>query len=51
MSDSLEIVEGLENVDPAEWNAIADGNPTVSYAFLDSLHRTGCASERSGWKS
>ena len=50
MSDSLEIVEGLENVDPAEWNAIADGNPTVSYAFLDSLHRTGCASERSGWK-
>jgi uncharacterized protein len=50
MADSLEILDGLENVDAAEWDALAQGNPTLSYAFLDSLHRTGCASERSGWK-
>jgi predicted N-acyltransferase len=25
------------------------GNPTLAYAFLDSLHRAGCASEAAGW--
>jgi len=50
VTESLEILDGLENVDPAQWDALAQGNPTLSHAFLDSLHRTGCASERSGWK-
>ena len=50
MSDSLLILDSLETVDEAEWDALAGGNPTLSYAFLDSLHRTGCASARAGWK-
>ena len=50
MADSLEVLEGLGAVEPAEWDALAQGNPTLSHAFLDSLHRAGCASERSGWK-
>jgi predicted N-acyltransferase len=46
---SLRVLESLEDVDPAQWNALAAGNPTVSHAFLDSLHRTGCASANAGW--
>jgi predicted N-acyltransferase len=50
MAGSLEVLDGLEGIDPAEWDALAGGNPTLAHAFLDSLHRTGCAAERSGWK-
>jgi predicted N-acyltransferase len=46
---SLQILESLERVDPARWDALAGGNPTVSHAFLDSLHRTRCASPATGW--
>ena len=50
MADRLRILESLEGVEAARWDALAGGNPTVSHAFLDSLHRTGCASARSGSK-
>ena len=50
MPDSLLILDSLETVDAPEWDALAGGNPTLSHAFLDSLHRTGCASARTGWK-
>jgi len=46
---SLRILESLDGVDPAEWNSLAGGNPTLAFEFLDSLHSTGCASARSGW--
>jgi len=49
VSASLRILESLESVDPARWDALAQGNPTLAYAFLDSLHASGCASERTGW--
>jgi hypothetical protein len=45
----LRIVESLEPVDERQWNALAGDNPTLAYAFLDSLHRTGCATEATGW--
>jgi predicted N-acyltransferase len=43
------VLESLADVDPAQWNALAAGNPTLQHAFLDGLHRTGCAAPRSGW--
>ena len=46
---SLRILDALDAIDPARWDALAGGNPTLSFAFLDSLHRTGCASAASGW--
>ena len=49
MTESLRILETLEGVDPARWNALAGGNPTLAHAFLDSLHASGCASPESGW--
>jgi predicted N-acyltransferase len=47
--EALRILDSLAGVDPGEWNSLAGGNPTVAYEFLDSLHRSGCASARSGW--
>ena len=49
MPASLRVLESLEGVDPAQWNALTAGNPTLAYAFLDSLHRTRCAASASGW--
>jgi predicted N-acyltransferase len=47
---SFRILDSLEGVDPLQWEALAGGNPTLSHAFLDTLHATGCAAPRSGWK-
>ncbi len=49
MPAAFRILESLDGVDPAQWDALAAGNPTLAFAFLDSLHRTGCAARSSGW--
>ena len=49
MAPSLRILESLAGVDPERWDALAQGNPTLAHAFLDSLHASGCAAERTGW--
>ena len=49
MPETLRILESLDAVDPARWDALAGGNPTLAHAFLDSLHRSGCASPARGW--
>ena len=43
------IIDSLENVDQAQWQAIAGDNPTLAYAFLHALHETRCASAQTGW--
>lgn len=43
------ILDGLADIPAAEWDALTDGNPTLSHAWLTSLHETGCASAESGW--
>jgi predicted N-acyltransferase len=50
MAETLRILESLAGVDPARWNELAGGNPTLSHEFLHALHETGCASPRTGWK-
>ncbi len=42
--------KGVTAFDPAEWDALAGGNPFVSHAFLTALERTGCVGGRSGWR-
>lgn len=49
MPETPRLLASLEGIDACEWDALAGGNPTLSYAFLDSLHRSGCASTRTGW--
>ncbi|MFS2137909.1 GNAT family N-acetyltransferase [Duganella sp. Dugasp56] len=43
------IIDSLVGVDPAQWQALAGDNPTLSYAFLHALHETNCASPHTGW--
>ncbi len=47
--DTLRFLESLDGVSAAEWDALAGPNPTLAYAFIDSLHRSGCAARASGW--
>jgi len=46
---SIRLLDSLESVAPDAWDALHGGNPTLAHAFLDSLHRSGCASPRTGW--
>jgi len=41
---------GLEDIAPEDWDRLHGGNPTLTHAFLDSLHRTGCAAPKAGWR-
>jgi predicted N-acyltransferase len=43
------IIDSLESVDPAQWQALAGDNPTLAWSFLHALHETGCASTQTGW--
>lgn len=43
------IIDSLESVDQAQWQAIAGDNPTLAYAFLHALHDTRCAAPQTGW--
>ncbi len=43
------LVQSLEAIPASRWDALAGGNPTVSWDFLDSLHRSGCAAPATGW--
>jgi predicted N-acyltransferase len=49
LTETLRILDSLAEVDAAQWDALAQGNPTLAYAFLDSLHASGCAAPESGW--
>ncbi|MGE0357878.1 MAG: GNAT family N-acetyltransferase [Burkholderiales bacterium] len=49
MPEPVRLVESLDGIPAESWDALHDGNPTLSHAFLDSLHRSGCASPATGW--
>jgi predicted N-acyltransferase len=51
MAPTLRILDSLEDVDALQWNSLAAGNPTLAYEFIDSMHRTGCAAPRAGWRA
>jgi uncharacterized protein len=48
------IVSSLSDIGQPQWDALVaaqeNGNPFLSFAFLDALHETGCASEDTGWQ-
>lgn len=45
----MTVTDSLENIDPATWQAMAQGNPFISYPFLRLLQDTGCVHARHGW--
>jgi predicted N-acyltransferase len=46
---TLRVLDTLSGVEPAQWNALAGANPFLAHEFLQALHQSGCASERTGW--
>jgi predicted N-acyltransferase len=49
LPDSLRLADSLDAIPADAWDRLHDGNPTLAHAFLDSLHRSGCASPSTGW--
>ena len=49
LAETLRILDTLSGVDRAQWNALAQGNPTLAHEFLSALHDSGCASAKTGW--
>ncbi|SHN31738.1 hypothetical protein SAMN05192549_107201 [Duganella sacchari] len=43
------VIDSLAEIEPAQWQALAGDNPTLSYTFLHALHETACAAPRTGW--
>ncbi len=51
MQFTFEIVSGVSELDPAAWDALTDGSPLLSYAFLAALETSGCVGPGTGWQS
>ena len=55
MNYRTRIVSSLSEIGQPAWDALvgmqAEANPFLSFAFLDALHETGCASAKSGWQA
>lgn len=45
----IEVADSISSISAHEWDRLAGGHPLLSHAFLDGLHRTGCAAGDSGW--
>ncbi|MEO6351720.1 MAG: GNAT family N-acetyltransferase [Burkholderiaceae bacterium] len=54
MNYRMRIVSSLSDVGQQDWDALVqlqgDANPFLSFAFLDALHASGCASAETGWQ-
>jgi len=46
---TIRILESLADVSPGAWDHLAGGCPFLSYAFLQALEDTGCATTATGW--
>lgn len=47
--NGVHILDSLATVAASEWDALAEGHPLLSHAFLHALHETGCAGADTGW--
>jgi len=51
MSLQVEITPGICDLDPVSWDALTDGSPLLSHAFLSALEKTGCVGPGTGWQA
>lgn len=51
MASQLKIIQDLAEAGSSEWNALAGDCPFLRHEFLSALHGTGCASEKTGWRT
>ncbi|MEW9897776.1 GNAT family N-acetyltransferase [Chitinivorax sp. PXF-14] len=45
----LRIIDSLEGIVPAQWDALAGEQPSLRHSFLHALHETGAATPDTGW--
>jgi len=46
---SVELITSINEISAAEWDALADDMPLLSYAFLSALENTSCVGKGTGW--
>jgi uncharacterized protein len=46
---SVALITSINEIAAADWNALTDGTPLLSYAFLSALENTGCVGKGTGW--
>ncbi|MFA6180211.1 MAG: peptidogalycan biosysnthesis protein, partial [Candidatus Methylopumilus sp.] len=49
MSTEIKTLTSISQADAQSWNALTDGAPILSHAFLSALEETGCVGHRTGW--
>ncbi|WP_047541364.1 GNAT family N-acetyltransferase [Methylotenera versatilis] len=45
----VEIITSISQVKPADWDALTDGTPLLSHAFLSALENSGSVGQGTGW--
>ncbi len=46
---SVELISNINEILAADWNALTDGTPLLSHAFLSALENSGCVGHGTGW--
>ncbi|MFM9913992.1 MAG: GNAT family N-acetyltransferase [Methylophilaceae bacterium] len=46
----IEVVASVSDVDAKRWDALTDGSPLLSHAFLSALENTHCVGQGTGWQ-
>lgn len=50
MQTTLRVVRQLDEIAPAQWDALAGAQPFLRHGFLHGLETTGCVGSGSGWQ-
>lgn len=51
MNIEIEIADSLCAINAQQWDALTDGSPILSHAFLSALEETSCVGPGTGWQS
>lgn len=46
---SAALITSINEIPAADWDALIDGTPLLSHAFLSALEKTGCVGKGTGW--
>jgi predicted N-acyltransferase len=46
---TIEVVDSLSGISPAEWDRLAGDNPTLKHAWIQSMIDAGCTAAETGW--
>lgn len=49
MNPEIEFSTSFSDINAHEWDALTDGSPLLSHAFLSAMEETGCIGEGTGW--